>query len=79
MNAKYLGRGCAIDSSIARAASSSASWTLTGSSGRPSAQDRSEPLVERRLLRPRPVEAPPGLRHQLRDVLERLLARRVEP
>ncbi len=45
----------------------------------PGLQERPEPLVERRLLGPGAVEAPPGLGDQLRRVLERLLSRRVEP
>ena len=78
MNAKYRGRGCAIDSSNARAASSSASWTLTGSFGRPAcriARSRSSSGGSSAGA----VEAPPGLGDELRHVLERLFPRGVEP
>ena len=43
------------------------------------AEEPAHALVERGLLRPVPVEAPPRLLHQLRRVREDLLARRVEP
>ena len=42
-------------------------------------EEPEHPLVERRLLGTEPVEAPPGLGHEARRVLERLLAGGVEP
>ena len=76
MNAKYRGRGWAIDSSRIRAASSSTSWTRE-SLRQPGADQLPHPFVQRRLLGPEPVEAP-RLRHEPDGVLERFLARRVE-
>ena len=46
--------------------------------GEPAPDQLTDARVERRLLRPEPVEAPPRLLHQLRRVRERLLARGVE-
>ena len=73
MNAKYRGRGWAIDSSRIRAVSSSASWTGTGPSGRPARQQLADAVVQRGFLGAEPVEAPPGLGDELGRVLERLL------
>src|SRR5262249_44198101 len=46
--------------------------------GEPGPDQVLDPRIQRGLLRPEPVERPPRLGDELRRVLERLLARRVE-
>ncbi len=78
MNAKYRGRGCAIDSSRIRGGVVEGLEGGHADLGQLGLQEPPHTVVERRLLGPEPVEAAPGLLHEPGRVTQDLLPRRVQ-